>query len=448
MSITQERNGRVDRIPPHNLEAEMALIGSVLVDPEIMATIGPIVRASDFYAHVHESIFAVLSELHERRAPLDKWAVADALRVRDLLERVGGVSYLSSLMDTVQTAASASYYATLVHEKSLLRDLIHAGTQVSALGYEGEEDVDAALDRSSQLIMAIATRDIPQSVSAHDAALVVSREIINGVQFGKLTGFDQLDRIVSGLHPGRVYLLGARPGMGKTSVALAIARRIAQKDGSVLIASAEMSSRDLMQRLAAADASLDLRQFAAGELTSTEQERALRSLERLSGLPLWIDDQVGTVEQVVASARRHHVKSPLSLLVVDYVQLLGSESVSRQASANDRLTHISRRLKLLAKELNIPILVLSQLNRDVEGRNDKRPMLSDLRESGALEQDADVVIMLFREAVYNDDADPCEAWFYVRKNRYGPLGDARAHWVAMCARFQNPDEPVAPLGMV
>lgn len=429
-----------DRIPPHNLEAEMALLGSVLVDPEIMASIG-VVRASDFYAHVHESLFEVLQTLFDRRAPLDRISVAEELRTRGMLEKVGGLSYLSTLMETVQTAASAQYYAKLVREKSVLRSLIHAGTQVAQLGYEAEDDVDGAVDAATTLVMQVATQDLASSTSAYDAALEVSRELINGLTPGLVTGFGGLDGITGGLHPGRVYLVGARPGVGKTSLQLAISRRVAGDGGRVLIASPEMTAKDLVQRLAAAESNVDLRQLSSATLTEGEKERVLRGLSKVSELPLWIDDLVGSIEGVVASARRHHVKSKLSLLVVDYIQLLGCENIRRDANMNERLSYVSRRLKTLAKELAIPVLVMSQLNRDVEKRMDKRPVLADLRESGSLEQDADVVIFIHREAMYDDDADPTIGELLVRKNRYGPSPcDVRVEWVGTCARYQNAGE--------
>lgn len=440
MSRADQPGSNIDRIPPHNLEAEMALLGAVLVSDDVMAAVSGIVRAQDFYAHVHEIVFRAELALYEAKKPLDIISLSEKLATEGHLDKVGGREYLRALMDTVQTAASATYYAKIIREKAVLRALIHAGIHVTALGYEREEDVEAALDEATHTLLALATRDMGDMPSAYETALEVSREIIEGKHWGISSGFNAFDTLTSGLHPGRTYVIGARPGVGKTSFALRIARRVAKDIGPVYIGSVEMSRKDLMHRFIAAEAGIDLRQLSSGELSAREQERALHAASELSKLPVWLDDAVTTVEQFVARARQQHAKQALSLAIVDYVQLLGCENIHRDANTNERVSYASRRLTALAKELSIPLVILSQLNRDVERRVDKRPTLADLRDSGTLEQDAGLVAFLHREGLYDKEVPPSKAMLLVEKNRFGPLGDVDLEFIETCARYQNPGD--------
>lgn len=430
--------GNADRIPPHNLEAEMALIGSVLVDWAILPEILPLVSAGDFYAHVHETIFGALVELFDRQQPLDKISLAETLRKRDQLEKVGGLSYLSSLMDTVQTAASAIYYARIVREKSQLRSLIHAGTQITQLGYEAEEDVETAIDASEQLVFAVRSKDVGESVTIEHAALTVYRSIIEGKKPGLSTGFSGIDQLMTGYQPGHLYILGARPGMGKTSFALGSAAVVARShpDAHVVIFSLEMAYEELAERFIAARANLDLRQLRTGEFEGVEWERVSDAADWVSKLPITIEEAY-TLERIVASARRLHARRPISLIIVDYLQLVTSTRVRSGANLNEIVTAVSRSLKLLARELRVPVLALSQLNREVENRAVKRPQLSDLRESGAIEQDADLVAFIHRDAKYDDHADPFAAEFIIAKQRNGPVDTIPLRFVPMCARFEE-----------
>jgi replicative DNA helicase len=431
VSISQLHSGSIDRIPPHNLEAEMALLGSILVDKEIMGAVGEIVRAADFYAHVHESIFAVLYELFHRGEPLDKISVANALRARDQLEKVGGLSYLSTLMDTVQTAASATYYAKIVREKATLRSLIHAGTQITQLGYEGEEDVDAALDRSEQTVFEIGQRSSRGDFTPMSGLMKDAFEHIDllfhkrGAMTGIPSGFPQIDDLTTGFQPGNFVIVAARPGMGKTSFALNVAVNAAkQTKEPIAFFSLEMSNDELVQRLICAEAAISMHDVRRGHIKNQQWEDISRAMGVLNELPIYLDDTGAlTVSEVRSRCRRLKSMNKLGAVFVDYLQLLRPGVLQKNANRNEELSDICRTLKVTAKDLGVPIIALAQLNRGVETRNDKRPMLADLRDSGSLEQEADMVAFLFREGYYNKEIpEPDRTEFIIAKHRNGPTG--------------------------
>ncbi|MGB6984358.1 MAG: replicative DNA helicase [Candidatus Aquilonibacter sp.] len=431
MSISHLHSGSIDRIPPHNLEAEMALIGSVLVDREIMATVGEIVRPEDFYAHVHETIFAVLYDLFYRGEPLDKISVAEALRTRDQLEKVGGLSYLSSLMDTVQTAASAKYYATIVREKATLRSLIHAGTQITQLGYEAEEDVDAALDRSEQMVYSIGERTMNGAFTAVNSLMKDAFEHIDrlfharGDRTGVTSGFRDIDNMTTGFQPGNFVIVAARPGMGKTSFALNAAVAAARESKEpVAFFSLEMSNNELIQRLICSEAQLSMHDLRRGNIKNHQWEDISRAMGSLNELPIFLDDTGGlSVTEVRSRCRRLKSTHGLSAVFLDYLQLLRPGVLQKNANRNEELSEICRTVKVTAKDLGVPIIALAQLNRGVETRNDKRPMLADLRDSGSLEQEADMVAFLFRDGYYNPEGpEPDKTEFIIAKHRNGPTG--------------------------
>ena len=434
MSISHLHAGTIDRIPPHNLEAEMALIGSVLVDREIMGTVGEIVRPNDFYAHVHETIYTVVLDLFDRGEPLDKITVSEALRQRDALERVGGLAYLNSLMDTVQTAASAAYYAKIVREKSVLRSLIHAGTQITQLGYEAEEDVDAALDQSEQMVYQIGERQmsgdfVPVNRLMKDAFDHIDRLFhMRGDRTGLTAGFRDVDAMTTGFQPGNFIIIAARPGMGKTSFALNMAVAAARESGEpIAFFSLEMSNNELVQRLICSEARLSMHDMRRGNIKAHQWEDISRAMGTLNELPIYLDDSGGlSVTEVRSRCRRLKSTGGLAAVFVDYLQLLRPGVLSRNANRNEELSEICRTMKVTAKDLGIPIIALAQLNRGVESRNDKRPMLSDLRDSGSLEQEADMVSFLFRDGYYNPEGpEPDVTEFIIAKHRNGPTGTVR-----------------------
>ncbi len=444
MSVPQFSVTTIDRIPPHNLEAEMALLGSVLVDREIMDKVGEIVKPSDFYAHVHETIYAVLLDLYDRGEPLDKITVTEALRQRDALERVGGLSYISALMDTVQTAASASYYAKIVREKAILRSLIHAGTQITQLGYEAEEDVEEALDASEQLVYQIGERQmagdfVPVNRLMKDAFDHIDRLFhMRGDRTGVTSGFKDVDAMTTGFQPGNFVILAARPGMGKTSFALNMAVAAARENNEpVAFFSLEMSNDELVQRLICSEAELSMHDMRRGNIKQHQWEGISRAMSSLNELSIYLDDSGAlSVTEVRSRCRRLKSSGKLSAIFIDYLQLLRPGVLTRNANRNEELSEICRTLKVTAKDLGVPIIALAQLNRGVESRNDKRPMLADLRDSGSLEQEADMVAFLFRDGYYNPEGpEPDATEFIIAKHRNGPTGTVKLRFQKEYTRF-------------
>jgi replicative DNA helicase len=440
----------IDRIPPHNIEAEMALLGSVLVDKEIMSTVGEIVKPEDFYAHVHETIFAILHELHDRGEPLDKISVAEELRRRDALERVGGLSYLNALMDTVQTAASAKYYATIVREKSILRGLIHAGTEITQLGFEGQEDVASTLDRSEQIVYAIGERKTSSDFMQVSGLMKEAFDHIDrlfhmhGEQTGLPSGFRDIDEMTTGFQPGNFVIVAARPGMGKTSFALNMAVSAARSTNQpIAFFSLEMSNNELVQRLICSEARISMNDMRRGNIRTHQWDEIARSMGQLNELPIFLDDTGAlTVSDLRSRCRRLRAKhKTLGAIFVDYLQLMRPGTLARNANRNEELSDICRTLKVTAKEFEVPIIALAQLNRGVETRQDKRPMLADLRDSGSLEQEADVVAFIYRDGYYNPDSspEPDLTEFIIAKHRNGPTGTAKL-------RFQKEFTLFVPYG--
>ena len=440
----------IDRIPPQNLEAEMALIGSVLVDREIMGVVSEIVRPDDFYAHVHESIFAVLQHLYDRGEPLDKITVAEELKRRGELDNVGGLSYLSSLMDTVQTAASAAYYAKLVREKSVLRGLIHAGTRITQLGFEREEDVDGALDQSEQMVYELGNRQLRGDFTPVSRLLKPAFEHIDmlfhnrGGRTGLTAGFHDIDEMTTGFQPGNFIIVAARPGMGKTSFALNMAVAAAREETApIAFFSLEMSNDELVQRLICAEAQISMHDMRRGHIKNEHWERISDAMGELNELSIYLDDAGGlSVSEIRSRCRRLKSGFGLSAVFIDYLQLLRPNVLSKNANRNEELSEICRTLKMTAKDLEVPIIALAQLNRGVETRADKRPMLSDLRDSGSLEQESDMVAFLFREGYYsNDVSEPDLTEFIIAKHRNGPTGTVKLRFVREYTLFRPYADP-------
>jgi replicative DNA helicase len=430
----QPLHSTIDRIPPNNLEAEMAVLGSVLVDREMLAAVGEIVRPADFYAHVHETIFAVLVDLYERGEPVDKITVGEELRRRNLLERVGGLSYISALMDTVQSAGSARYYATIVREKSVLRSLIHAGSEITQLGFEGEEDVASALDRSEQLVYSIGERRgttefMPVNRLMKEAFDHIDRLFhLRGDRTGLTAGFRDIDAMTTGFQPGNFVIIAGRPGMGKTSFALTMAVAAAREAAEpIAFFSLEMSNNELIQRLICSEARISMNDMRRGNIKPHQWEDMSRAMGALNELPIYLDDLGAlTVSDVRSRCRRLKSTVGLAAIFIDYLQLLRPSVLTRNANRNEELSEICRGLKLTAKDLSVPIVALAQLNRGVEIRSEKRPMLADLRDSGSLEQEADVVSFLYRDGYYNPETpEPDLTEFIIAKHRNGPTGTVK-----------------------
>ncbi len=431
--------GNFDRIPPNNLEAEMAVLGSILVDREMMAAVSEIVGTADFYAHVHETIFGALSQLYERGEPLDKITLAEELRRRSLLERVGGLAYLTSLMDTVPTAASAEYYAHIVREKASLRGLIHAGTQITQIGFEREEDVESALDQSEQIVYDVGRRQRHGEFSPIYKLLKGTFEQIDrlyharGDRTGLTSGFPDIDQYTAGFQPGNFVILAARPAMGKTSMALSMAAAAAREEQKpIAIFSLEMTNEELVTRLLCAEARINGQNLRRGNVRDAEWEKISKGMSALSELPIYIDDSgTVTVTEIRSRCRRLQSGDGLAAVFIDYLQLVRPSANFKPQNRNDELSEICRILKATAKDLQIPIFALAQLNRGVESRNDKRPMLSDLRDSGAIEQEADMVAFLYRDSYYNPESapEPDLTEFIIAKSRNGPTGTVKLRFI-------------------
>ncbi|HEY8298508.1 MAG TPA: replicative DNA helicase [Candidatus Baltobacteraceae bacterium] len=424
----------MDRIPPQNLEAEMALLGSILVDRDIMGIVAEIVQPEDFYAHVHETIYSALQHLFDRGEPLDKITLAEELKQRDLLERVGGLAYVTSLMDTVQTAASAAYYAKIVREKAVLRGLIHAGTQISQIGFENEEDVVGALDRSEQIVYDVGRRQLHGEFVPVNRLLKPAFEQIDklfhsrGGRTGLTSGFRDIDEMTTGFQPGNFIILAARPGMGKTSFALNMAVAAAREESDpIAFFSLEMSNDELIQRLICAEAEISMHDMRRGNIKPHHWEKISDAMGALNELPIYLDDSGGlSISDIRSRCRRLKSSQGLSAVFIDYLQLLHPSVLTKSSNRNEELSDICRTLKTTAKDLGVPIFALAQLNRGVESRTDKRPMLSDLRDSGSLEQEADMVAFLFREGYYNKEMpEPDLTEFIIAKHRNGPTGSVK-----------------------
>lgn len=438
-----------EQIPPHNIEAEQALLGAIMIDREILDMAIEFVSASDFYAAAHETIFAILQHLGEQGERLDRITVTEILRQRGALERVGGAAYLGVLTQTVQTTASAMYYAKLVREKAILRSLITTGGTIAKLGFESEGDVETAMDTAEQIILAINDRATGSTGTAMVDVMKRTYDSLHRKTQGLSTGFIGLDNMTTGLHPGNFFVIAGRPGMGKTAFALSMARAAAEdartrEAGNILFVSLEMSEEELGKRLIAMDAGIDLNTLRRGDVSDRQMTAVGSSLAVLSSLPMTVDD-AGTlaVSQLRSRARRLKMRTGLAAIVIDYLQLLHPSPTSgRKRDAqnrNEEISEICRTLKATAKDLNVPIVALAQLNRAVETRADKRPMLADLRDSGSIEQEADMVAFLYRESYYERDQqrDDGNAELIIAKQRNGPTGTIPIRFLAPYARYDS-----------
>jgi len=436
----------LDRIPPQNLDAEQAVLGSLMVDRELMAVVSEILQRSDFYAPHHATVYEVLTNLYERGEPIDKVSVAEELRRRKLLDDIGGGEFLSQLLNSVPTTASAEYYAKLVADKAVLRSLITAGARITSLGFEPSEEVEETLDRCEQMIFEIGRR--------HTGGFTLVKELLKPTfeqidklyhQQGNVTGvpsgFRKLDQITTGFQPGELIIIAARPSMGKTALCLNIAMHAAKEAGkTVAVFSLEMSNEQIVQRLLSGEAKIDAHRLRSGNIRDEEWKAITAAMGTLAEVPIYIDDSAALrVSEVRSRARRLRSKSGLDMIVIDYLQLLNPSNP--KANRVEVVDEFCRGLKSLAKELKIPVMALAQLNRSPESRNDKRPMLSDLRESGGIEQEADVVAFIYRDEYYNPPTPENEhlAELNIAKQRNGPTGTVMLRFDKRFTTFSDVD---------
>jgi replicative DNA helicase len=416
------------RIPPHNSEAEQALLGSVMLNPEIISEVADAVSADSFYAEKHRLIFEAMLELYSNGEPIDILSLSARLKEKETLGRVGGAGYLAELVNSVPSASNAVYYAEIIQKKAVLRNLINVADEVSDLGYNEDEELDTLLDQAEKSIFGITNLLLKQKFTSIKETLVEAWERLDklhkskGELRGIPTGFPDIDTKLAGLQKSDLIILAARPSMGKTSLALDIARKAAFQGVPVGIFSIEMSSQQLIDRMLAAESGVDSWKLRTGKLEEKDFPRIRDSLDRLSRAPIFINDEPGTnIIKMRSIARRLKNKKGLGLIIVDYLQLMVPHTRAND-SLVQQITEISRALKGLARELDIPVLALSQLSRDVEKRGG-RPRLSDLRDSGALEQDADVVMFIHRDMKDREDGTRSNnAEILIEKHRNGPTG--------------------------
>lgn len=442
-----------ERVPPQNIEAEQAVLGAMLLDREAIAAASEVLTENDFYREAHKLIFRAMLELYGRGEAVDMITVTDVLRRDAKLEDVGGIAYITALTNSVLTAANVKYHADIVAEKSVLRQLIRVSTEIAAMGYDGSDDVGVLLDTAESRILEIANRKKRRDFTPIGDVLMESAKAIakiidegkGGHITGIPTGYTDLDKLTSGLHDSDFIILAARPSMGKTALALNIVtnvalrahKRVGGKPRIVAFFSLEMSKEQLVNRMICAEGGIDSQRLRNGELDDHDYDSLWNACDALSAGNIYIDDTPGiTAMEMRSRARRLKTEKGLDLLVVDYLQLMqGSGKRNTAGDRQQEVSEISRSLKALARELNIPVLALSQLSRGVESRTMKRPMLSDLRESGSLEQDADIVAFLYREDYYNPDTENKHTELIVAKHRNGPVDTVNLFFDKKFTRF-------------
>ncbi len=433
------------RVPPHNLEAEESVLGAMLLSRDAIAAAMENCKAEDFYKASHGYIFEAVTSLYQRGEPADWVTVTEELRRRELLESIGDTSVFVTLQANTPSIGNAEYYAKIVEELALLRRLVSVAGEISELGYSVPEDVSEVLDRAESLVFDVAQRRVVDTMTPLEELLGATLDHLEQL-FGRsetvtglATGYTDLDEQLAGLQPSNLIVVGARPAMGKTAFALGMVANAGVKlKKPVLLFSLEMSHMELTQRLLSSEARVDASRMRTGKLREADWPKIGNAISRMSEAPIYIDDNPNlTVMDIRARARRLKSREGLSLVVIDYLQLM----TGRHGSENRQVevSEISRGLKILARELEVPVVALSQLSRSLESRPDKRPMLADLRESGSIEQDADVVLFLYRDEVYNPDATETQgtAEVIVAKHRNGPTGTTRLAFIGHHARFDN-----------
>lgn len=433
-----------ERTPPHDLLAEQSALGGMMLSKDAVADVYGILRSPDFYVPKHEVIYEAIMDLYAHGEPTDEIAVSDQLTKSGNLQRAGGAAYLHTLTTIVPTAANAGFYAEIVAEKALLRRLVDAGTRIVQMGFAGEGDAaDLVNAAQSEMFNVTGTNSSDDYVPLSDALVDAFEDIqraqtMEGGMTGVPTGFEELDGLTNGFAPGQMIIIAARPAMGKSTLALDVARAAAiGANAATVFFSLEMGRSEIATRLLSAEASIPLQMLRKGSLDQRDWTKLAATQSRINEAPLFLDDSPNlTLAEIRAKCRRLKQRNDLKMIVIDYLQLLTSGK--RVESRQQEVSEFSRALKLLAKELDVPVIALSQLNRASEQRSDKMPAISDLRESGSLEQDADMVILLHRESVYDrDNPRAGEADFILAKQRNGPTGTVTVAFQGHFSRFQD-----------
>ncbi|MBI4050028.1 MAG: replicative DNA helicase [Candidatus Doudnabacteria bacterium] len=439
---------QIDRLPPQNLEAEASVLGGIMLDRDAIIKVADQLSSEDFYDRRNQLIFEAMLELYDDRASIDVLTVSNKLQEKGLAEKTGGVSYLTSLVNNTPSAAHVVHYGKIVQQKGTLRKLINAGSEIVSSAYGSSDDIDMLLDTAEQKLFGVSQKYLKQNFIPITQVLHETFDRIDELhkERGKLrgvpTGFKDLDSLLGGLQKSDLVILAARPSMGKTSLAMDIMRHVGVKEKiPVGIFSLEMSKDQLVDRLLAAEADVDLWKMRTGRLSDdgpdNDFERIGHAMGRLSDSPIFIDDSASSnIMELRTKARRLQAEHDLGLIVVDYLQLMEGRNTENRVQ---EVSEISRALKSLARELNVPVLALSQLSRAVESRNPPIPQLSDLRESGSIEQDADVVMFIYRDEQYRgkDTKKPHVTDIFIKKHRNGPTGQIELYFDQAKTSFKN-----------
>ena len=446
-----ETGAEASRVPPHDLDAERAVIGAMLVSETAVAAVAERLAAEDFYSEVHRIIYGAMMRLYARGEPIDQLTLTNELRSVNEFERIGGRPYVFQIVESVPTAANAGRYADIVRGKALLRAVIDVGSRITEDAFREPENVSEALDSAEQLIYGVSNKTLREHLAPIKDLAPGTLEMIQrlyeqeGEVTGVETGFEDLDRLTTGFHKSDLVILAARPAMGKTALALnAIWYASGEKKMPVAIFSLEMSKEQLVQRLISQTTRIPAQALRSGNVRAEDWPKLVRGVAEVARAPIWIDDTASvTLMEIRAKVRRLSSQlnasgeKPLALVVVDYLQLMIGQG-NRQENRQQEIAEISRGLKILARDLDVPVLAIAQLSRAVEARHDKRPLLSDLRDSGAIEQDADMVMFLYRDEYYNSESDDKGiAEVIVGKHRNGPTGKVQLAWLEQYTKFAS-----------
>ena len=434
--------GDITRIPPHSVESEQSILGSILLDKDAIITVAETITPTDFYKDAHRIIYESMMALNNKNEPIDMVTLTDELRKRGYLDDIGGVTYLTSLSTIVPTTSNVKYYAEIVKEKSVLRQLIKASNDIINLGYGSGENAEDVLDFAEKKIFDISQERTSDDFKPINQVLMDTYDMIESIYSNKsdvtgvTTGFKDLNKKINGPQRTDLILVAARPAMGKTAFALNLVQNAAIKgNASVAVFSLEMSKEQLAQRMIAAQSNVELKKMKTGTLNDADWPRIISAMAVMSDAKIFIDDTPGIkINELRSKCRKLKMEQGLDLVMIDYLQLM--ESDSKNESRQQEISKISRSLKILAKELDCPVVALSQLSRAPEQRADHRPVLSDLRESGAIEQDADIVMFLYRDEYYHSDSEKKDlAEIIIAKNRHGETGSVELVWMGSIQRF-------------
>jgi replicative DNA helicase len=441
-------------IPPHNTDAEMSLLGAIMIDADAIVRVADTVDVNDFYDERHRRIYEAVKKLYERRAPIDILTLSNQLKDNSFLDVIGGASYLTELTNYVPTAAHVEHYADIVAEKSLRRRLIKASQDITGIGYDEAKPVKEIIEEAESELFQVSQKHVKQDIESIESILATSFERLDelhksgGKVRGIPTGFKDLDILIAGWQKSDLVVLAARPAMGKSALALNFAHKVATKsEMPVLYFSLEMSKDQLVDRMLAMESGVDAWNIRTGSLSNDDWERLSTAMGTLAEAPIYIDDTAGiTVSDMRTKARREQHQRQLGLIIVDYLQLMsGGSRFGGDANRVQEISEISRGLKSIARELNVPVIALSQLSRSVESRSPQIPQLADLRESGSIEQDADMVMFIYRDEYYNPDntEKPGVTDLLIKKHRSGPTGNVELFFDTKRQTFKSLDRKIS-----